>query len=159
MKKVLTLFIVFAMVISVAGCGSGGQPGQKSTANDQATDSDGKPVCRYTGMEPEEVLSKLTLEQKASQMVMTTIYGIHGAESMRKNDYGCVMSKAKAFHAPEWREVIDGLQRGALKSESGVPFIYGQDDLHGVNYSSGCVIFPHNIGLGATDDVELMDEI
>ena len=129
MKKVLTLFIVFAMVISVAGCGSGGQPGQKSTANDQATDSDGKPVCRYTGMEPEEVLSKLTLEQKASQMVMTTVYGIHGAESMRKNDYGCVMSKAKAFHAPEWREVIDGLQRGALKSESGVPFIYGQDDL------------------------------
>ena len=159
MKKILTLFIVFAMVISVAGCGSVEQPGQKSTANDQATDSDGKPVCRYAGMEPEEVLSKLTLEQKASQMVMTTIYGIHGAESMRKNDYGCVMSKAKAFHAPEWREVIDGLQRGALKSEAGVPFIYGQDDLHGVNYSSGCVIFPHNIGLGAADDVELMEEI
>ncbi|MBQ4462991.1 MAG: glycoside hydrolase family 3 C-terminal domain-containing protein, partial [Eubacterium sp.] len=69
------------------------------------------------------------------------------------------MSKADALPAPEWRETIADLQQGAVESESGVPFIYGQDDLHGVNYSRGCVIFPHNIGLGAANDEKLMEEI
>ena len=127
--------------------------------DDESDDEDDRPACRYAGMEPEEVLKKLTLEQKASQMVMAAIYNIDGADSMREMDYGSVLSKAEALTAPEWRETVDDLQQGAIESEAGVPFIYGQDDLHGVNYSRGCVIFPHNIGLGAANDVKLMTEI
>ena len=35
-----------------------------------------------------------------------------------------------------------------VKSDSGVPYLYGQDDVHGVNYCLDAVIFPHNIGMG-----------
>ncbi|MBQ7201126.1 MAG: glycoside hydrolase family 3 protein [Eubacterium sp.] len=188
MRKTVALLLTVVMILSLAGCGSGGQTestaAPEATAEAQATDdaradekiadaeedavaeetdeadTDGaRPACRYAGMEPEDVLAELTIEQKASQMVMAAIYRIDGAASMREMDYGCVLSKADALPAPEWRETIADLQQGAVESESGVPFIYGQDDLHGVNYSRGCVIFPHNIGLGAANDEKLMEEI
>lgn len=53
---------------------------------------------------------------------------------------------------PLWKSLIRDYQRAALSSEAGVPFIYGQDDVHGVNYCRGAVLFPHNIGLGAAND-------
>ena len=188
MRKTVALLLTLVMVLSLAGCGSDGQtepatapettadaqatddaqadagetsatPEDAEEAEDETTDDGARPACRYAGMEPEDVLAELTIEQKASQMVMAAIYRIDGADSMRDMDYGCVLSKADALPAPEWRETIADMQQGAIESESGVPFIYGQDDLHGVNYSRGCVIFPHNIGLGAADDEKLMEEI
>ena len=117
-------------------------------------------ACRYAGQTPDEILAQLSLEQKAAQMVQPAIYVMEDPEQqMRKVDYGSILSKFDALHAPDWRSLIDGIQQAALDSEAGVPFIYGQDDVHGVNYSAGCVIYPHNIGLGAADDEKLMEEI
>ncbi|MBQ4462990.1 MAG: hypothetical protein II915_01095 [Eubacterium sp.] len=116
MKKVLALILSVVMLFSVTACGSGGQTEStatpEATVEAQATDdaradeeiadaeedavaeetdeadTDGaRPACRYAGMEPEDVLAELTIEQKASQMVMAAIYRIDGAASMREMDY------------------------------------------------------------------------
>ena len=158
------------LILSLVGCGSDTQ--SPETASGSAVTEDGGQeddseksaaaagACKYAGQSPEEILAKLTLEQKAAQMVQPAIYILEDPEEqMRQVDYGSILSKYDALHAPEWRELIDGIQKAALESDSGVPFLYGQDDVHGVNYSAGCVIFPHNIGMGAADDPELMEEI
>ena len=182
MKRLLAVILSVVMLFSVTACGSEGQAepsaAPEATAEAQATDDaqadeaeteaeaeepaqdpSARPACRYAGMEPEEVLEQLSIESKASQMVMAAIYMLEDDSVMKEKDYGSILSKAIALHADEWRGVVDSLQQAAIESESGVPFIYGQDDVHGVNYSAGCVIFPHNVGLGAANDEELMTEI
>ena len=51
------------------------------------------------------------------------------------------------------------LQRGALATPLQIPLIYGVDAVHGHNNVLGATIFPHNIGLGATRDPALVEQI
>ena len=113
---------------------------------------------RYAGMTAEEITAMLTLEQKASQMVQAACYNINEGE-MAHLCYGSILSQGRHLNAAGWREYTAGLQRAALSSEAGIPYIYGQDDVHGVNYCVGAVYFPHNIGLGAANDEDLMYRI
>ena len=46
----------------------------------------------------------------------------------------------------------------ALKTRLAIPLIYGIDAVHGHNNVDGAVIFPHNIGLGATRNAELVEK-
>ncbi|ESQ45877.1 hypothetical protein EUTSA_v10010212mg [Eutrema salsugineum] len=55
--------------------------------------------------------------------------------------------------------MIDGFQRSALASRLGIPIIYGTDAVHGNNNVYGATVFPHNIGLGATRDADLVRRI
>ena len=55
--------------------------------------------------------------------------------------------------------MVREFQDRALASRLGIPVLYGIDAVHGHNNVPGAVIFPHNIGLGAADDAELMEEI
>ncbi len=113
---------------------------------------------RYAGMTAEEITACLTLEQKASQMVQPACYNVD-ANAMRRNCYGSILSQAEHLDAAGWREYTAWFQRAALESDAGIPYLYGQDDVHGVNYCLGAVIFPHNIGLGAAGDEDLMYRI
>ena len=112
----------------------------------------------YAKMSAEEITASLTLEQKAMQMVQPACYNTDLKE-MKKNCYGSILSRNFYYNAEQWRDYVDGFQKMAVDSEAGIPFIYGQDDVHGVNYALDTVIFPHNIGLGAADDEELMYQI
>ena len=111
-------------------------------------------LTRFEGMTAEEITASLTLEQKAYQMVQPNLTEVD-PEDMRDHDYGSVLSHYDdPFSTSEWDSVIDELQEGALSSEAGIPYIYGQDAVHGVNFASDTVIFPHNINIGATRDTE-----
>ncbi|WZY70590.1 hypothetical protein YC2023_002830 [Brassica napus] len=59
----------------------------------------------------------------------------------------------------DWADMIDGYQNAALASRLGIPIIYGIDAVHGNNNVYGATIFPHNIGLGATRDADLIRRI
>ncbi|MES1165002.1 MAG: glycoside hydrolase family 3 N-terminal domain-containing protein, partial [Verrucomicrobiota bacterium] len=50
----------------------------------------------------------------------------------------------------------DGYQTQALSTRLGIPLIYGVDAVHGDGGVKGAVLFPHNIGLGATRNAELV---
>jgi len=55
--------------------------------------------------------------------------------------------------------MVNGFKEEALASRLGIPMLYGVDAVHGHNNVGGAVIFPHNIGLGAANDPELMERI
>ena len=112
----------------------------------------------YASMSAEEIVASLTLEQKAAQMVMPAVYNTDEDE-MKEFDYGAILSKSESVNYDDWQEIVDGFQKAAISSEAGIPFIYGQDDVHGVNYCSNAVMFPQNIGAGAANDPELMYQV
>jgi beta-glucosidase len=58
-----------------------------------------------------------------------------------------------------WVSMINQMNVAALKSSSGIPIIYGIDAVHGNSNVKNATIFPHNIGLGAANDPELMKAI
>lgn len=116
------------------------------------------PYQKYAAMSAAEITAALTLEQKAAQMVQPAIYEVD-VEEMQKYDYGSILSKNESVSFGEWQEIVDGFQEAAVASASGIPYLYGQDDVHGVNYCLDSVIFPHNIGMGAANDPELLYQV
>ena len=114
----------------------------------------------YAAMTPEEICASLSLEQKAAQMMQPTIYNVSPSR-MKKTDYGSILSRIDDWPMPsdtEWMGIVTDYQKFAMESDAGIPFVYGNDSLHGVNFASGCVIFPHNVNIGAAYDVELTEE-
>lgn len=115
----------------------------------------------YEGMTVEEIVSNLTLEQKVAQMLQPAVYRVEDTD-MSETCYGSVLSKFDEWpqlSADEWTDLTNKLQTGALSADNGIPYIYGQDSVHGVNFASDCVIFPHNINIGAANDIELTYEM
>jgi beta-glucosidase len=55
--------------------------------------------------------------------------------------------------------MIKGYQESAANTRLGIPIIYGVDAVHGHDIVMDAVVFPHNIGLGAANDTELMKNI
>ena len=113
---------------------------------------------KYRAKSVDEIVSSLSLEQKVMQMLQPACYNTNFRE-MKKNCYGSVLSRNFYYDFSEWQKYVDSFQKAATGSEAGIPFIYGQDDVHGVNYAMNTVIFPHNIGLGAANDEKLMYQI
>ncbi|MBQ3885211.1 MAG: beta-N-acetylhexosaminidase, partial [Ruminococcus sp.] len=165
MKKTLALLLPLTLLISAASCSNSSKSSESSkiSSNTEITsDSEikdhGPKYQKYSAMTPEEIVGELTLEQKAAQMVQPAIYNVT-EDDMRKYDYGSILSTAGCVDTSTWRSTVDGYQNSAIVSEAGIPYIYGQDDVHGVNYCRNAVYFPHNIGQGAANDEELAYQV
>ena len=114
----------------------------------------------YAGLSADEIVASLTLEEKAAQMVQGALYNLDETEMM-EYCYGSVLSHYGVFpelSMDEWQVITGFYQDAALSSHAGIPMLYGQDSVHGVNFASGCVIFPQPINIGAAHDVELAEE-
>lgn len=167
MKKMITLSCVLAVLLCACGNKTTDSNNtQTSSAQDSAIttaqDSDSKESEKdtyenpYADMTASEIAASLTLEEKANQMVIPAIYMAQDW-TMSTKDYGSILSTNGMVEqtATEWAKIIDGYQESALRSEAAIPFLYGQDSVHGVNYCLDTVIFPHNINIGAANDPDL----
>ncbi|MCQ2534902.1 MAG: glycoside hydrolase family 3 C-terminal domain-containing protein [Clostridia bacterium] len=113
----------------------------------------------FEGLSASEICALLTLEEKASQMVQGAYYNL-SSNDMKENCYGSVLSYGYPCNTHDvWMEVVREYQMAALSNGTAIPYIYGNDFLHGVNVGFGATIFPHNINLGAANNPELMYEM
>ena len=55
--------------------------------------------------------------------------------------------------------MVDGFRTASYASRLKIPIIYGLDVVHGAGPVIGATVFPHNIGLGATRDPALVEEV
>lgn len=62
---------------------------------------------------------------------------------------------AKRASPETWVSVVNEFQKGSLSTRLGIPMIYGIDAVHGHNNVYNATIFPHNVGLGATRQVDV----
>lgn len=107
----------------------------------------------------DSLLALMTLEEKIGQMVQAERRSISPAD-MTKYGIGSVLSAGGSAPSPNepaaWMDMVDMLQQGALDSRLGIPMLYGIDAIHGHNNVYGATLFPHNIGLGAAGDADLV---
>ena len=153
-KKSISFIFILTMLVSAAGCSSSRNYPKAQIAGKYPVRESEYKCAEYASMSPEEIVASLSLEQKAAQMVMPAIYNV-SPNNMKEHDYGSILSTVGSIDAASWRRVVDEYQNAALLSDAGIPFLYGQDDVHGVNYCLNAVYFPHNIGQGAANDEEL----
>jgi beta-glucosidase len=110
----------------------------------------------------EDLLARMTTNEKVGQMTQGERGSVTNAE-VTTYFLGSVLSgggSAPADNSPNgWANMYDAYQAAALSTRLGIPIIYGIDAVHGHNNARDAVIFPHNIGLGAANDPELMERV
>ena len=115
-----------------------------------------------------KMLASMTLEQKVAQMIQPELQ-YFDVDDMRKYGFGSFLSGGntspgrKKHAAPaDWLAVADAMYDASMETaEDGIaiPTMWGIDAIHGHNNVYGATIFPHNIGLGAANDPDLMEAI
>lgn len=110
-----------------------------------------------------DLMNRMTLEEKIGQMTQIE-RGVASAEVMKDYFIGSVLSgggsvPSKQASAETWINMVNEFQKGALSTRLGIPMIYGIDAVHGHNNVYKATIFPHNVGLGATRDPNLVKRI
>ncbi|XP_060218227.1 uncharacterized protein LOC132645320 isoform X2 [Lycium barbarum] len=115
------------------------------------------------GVRVKDLLGRMTLEEKIGQMIQIdrTVATI---QIMRDYFIGSVLSGGGSTPLPkataaDWVNMVNDCQNGSMSTRLAIPMIYGIDAVHGHNNVFNATIFPHNIGLGAARDPELMRRI
>ena len=113
------------------------------------------------------IVGDMTLAQKVGQMTQPDVRYITPEEGTQ-DSIGSVLNGGGAWPAmnkhatvQQWAELSDRYHDAALRTDMAtpIPLIWGTDAVHGHNNVSGATLFPHNIGLGAAHDPELIERI
>jgi len=116
-----------------------------------------------TDQRVDDLLGRMSEEEKAGQMAQAERLGLKSPDQIATLGLGSVLSgggSTPAGNTPQaWAAMVDGYQRQALSTRLQVPLVYGADAVHGHSNLKDATIFPHNIGLGATRDPALTEEI
>ena len=111
-----------------------------------------------------ERLARMTPAQKAAQMIQAEISSITPEDvagcpvGAILNGGGCAPGGNKHAAPADWLALADAFFE-ASSAAGGVPVIWGSDAVHGHSNVYGATVFPHNIGLGAARNPELMERI
>jgi len=114
------------------------------------------------------LLAKMTLEHKVGQLMQPELRQIT-PEDIKKYHVGAVLNGGGAFpgdnkyaRVEDWVALADAYYHASMDDSDGgiaIPIFWGTDAVHGHNNVIGATIFPHNIGLGAMRNPELVRQI
>jgi len=110
----------------------------------------------------EALLKKMSLEEKIGQMTQVDYDAIKKQTGdIATYSLGSILwggnSEPPSMKPNAWWEISDAYQDLAQKTRLSIPLLFGIDAVHGHNNVDGTVITPHNIGLGATRNPELVE--
>ena len=115
-----------------------------------------------------DLLATMTVEEKVGQIIQGDIASTT-PEDVRKYRLGSILAGGgsdpggKYNAKPEdWLALSDAFWEASMDTSGGgkaIPVIWGIDAMHGQSNIVGATLFPHNIGLGATRNTELLREI
>ena len=109
-----------------------------------------------------DLLGRMSLDEKLGQMTQAERNAVTNAQ-ITQFRLGSLLSGGGSAPSPNnatsWANMYDNFQNAALATPLAIPLIYGVDAVHGHNNVVGATIFPHNIGLGATRDPALVQNI
>ena len=116
----------------------------------------------------DELLPKLTLEQKVGQVIQAD-NGSVTPEEVKTYRLGSVLSGGNSAPGPlpyadtkTWLEMADAYYNASVDPqgvEVAIPSILGIDAVHGHANLIGAIVFPHNVGLGAMHNPDLIEKI
>ena len=110
-----------------------------------------------------ELIGSMTLDEKVGQMTQIDQRFLDTITDLSTYSIGSLLSGGgshpKVNEPQAWLDMYNKYQEETLKNRLGIPLIYGIDAVHGHNNVYGATIFPQNIGLGATNNPELVYKI
>ena len=160
-KLFLTLVALVSFATFILSCNS-------SNENNVWTSLEPLPLDPNIEAQIDEILPKLTLEQKVGQVIQGDSDSVT-PEDVKKYRLGSVLSGGNSAPGPlnyaetnAWLELADKYYNASIDDEGvevAIPIIWGIDAVHGHANLKGAIIFPHNVGLGATNNPELIEKI
>jgi beta-glucosidase len=116
----------------------------------------------------DQLLAAMSLEQKVGQIIQADIASVTPDDVYRYH-LGSVLNGGNSdpggrYNAPakDWLAAADAFYAASMKPNGKlprIPVIWGSDAVHGHNNVVGATLFPHNIGLGAARNPELIRRI
>ncbi|MGM0566025.1 MAG: glycoside hydrolase family 3 N-terminal domain-containing protein [Bacteroidota bacterium] len=125
----------------------------------------------------DELLSEMTVKEKAGQMTQVTLETILKKENGQTLDpqtidkdllrkavveygVGSILNNAGyAYSREKWVDIVSSIQELAKdETRHSIPVIYGIDAIHGMNYTLDATLFPQQLGQAATWSPELVEE-
>ncbi len=118
----------------------------------------------------EELLSRMTLEEKVGQMTQLEIGMVTSGQDQTSQIDPAKLEKAvarygvgsilnvrdQALPLARWHDIIGKIQEASQRTRLKIPVLYGIDSIHGANYVQGATLFPQEIGMAATWNPALM---
>lgn len=168
MNKWLTLGAA-SLVLALNGCGGNGDddPDPPKPLDDwpHVTSAIAQDSAQEAAIK--DIVAKMTLAQKVGQMTQPNIASITPDE-VRQYYIGSVLNgggawpgNQKTATVGDWLALADAYWQASMDTDMAVkiPVIWGTDAVHGHGNVFGATLFPHNIGLGAANDPELVERI
>ena len=160
-RRTVILIVVLAIVLS--GCED------SQTANSPAPPT--APAVQtplyLDGSQPvanrvKDLVARMTLDEKLGQMTQVEKNSMPPGD-ITKYFIGSALSGGGG--SPDdnsvagWLAMTRAFQQEAMATRLGIPLIYGVDAVHGHGNLYGATVFPHQIGLGATRNPDLVRQI
>ncbi|WP_082458807.1 glycoside hydrolase family 3 N-terminal domain-containing protein [Pedobacter sp. Leaf216] len=115
----------------------------------------------------EAILAKMTLEEKVGQMTQITL-GVIGTQTdgelntealknaVIKHKVGSILNVTNhALTVGQWSQLLTEIADEAKNTRLQIPILYGLDGIHGQTYTLESTLFPQNIGMAATRNLDL----
>lgn len=111
------------------------------------------------------ILARMTVEQKVGQVIQADIGSITPAD-LARYPLGSILAGGNSgpygnerADAATWLKLANEFRAASKQAGAGIPILFGVDAVHGHSNLPGATIFPHNIGLGAARDPDLVRRI
>jgi beta-glucosidase len=115
-----------------------------------------------------DLLRRMSVEEKVGQVIQGEIRHVT-SDDVRTFHLGSVLNgggshpgNEKHTSPADWVELADAYWDASMDASDGgqaIPIIWGADAVHGHTNVIGATVFPHNIGLGATRNPDLIRRI
>ena len=116
----------------------------------------------------DDLLKQMTVEEKVGQVIQPEWKSISPAEVAQyhigsiENGGGAVPGGNKHSSVQDWVNLIEPYYDASVdqvRNRVSIPLIWASDAVHGHNNVYGATLFPHNVGLGAAHDPDLIRRI
>jgi beta-glucosidase len=174
----ISIALALAPILFMSGCKDAAEekPAVAATPEDPAAvhpeiwPSPKWPFAKDAALEEKvaALLAKMSVEEKVGQVIQGDICCIKPAD-MKQYHLGSILngggsSPGNNERAPakEWLALADEFYEASIDTSNGgvgIPMIWGTDAMHGHSNIVGAVLFPHNVGLGATHNPKLLADI
>ncbi|AYA90806.1 1,4-beta-D-glucan glucohydrolase [Stenotrophomonas sp. Pemsol] len=115
-----------------------------------------------------DLMAGMTVEEKVGQLVQGDIASVT-PDDVRRYRLGSILAGGNSdpggrydASPAEWLALADAFYDASMDTSKGgkpIPLLFGIDAVHGQSNIMGATLFPHNIGLGATRNPELLRQI
>lgn len=116
----------------------------------------------------EKLLVQMSIEEKVGQVIQAELRHVT-PDDVRRYHLGSILNGGgttphndKYASVDDWANLAEEFYQASMDTSDGkiaIPVIWGSDSVHGNNNVYGATVFPHNIGLGAANDPELIQRI